>query len=372
MQLKSKVSIDDREFLVQTVNDAEEHAVISSLFVDGQVLEVAHFPHSDTMSENEIAHIVKSTHDDKKTELEKLLESHKEVLKSGDTDLMFSIGTGLFYKRLYAEAQSLFESVIACNPDHHQAGNYLGLTRFALGQYEDAAKILGRSVELRSNFADYRNNYGEALLESGFCRRAVEEFQEALKLNIYYSDAYFNLGIAYMVNAHTREDFTMYSEHADKALEMLERAILISPDFKTSRYDEAVRLYEKGDLESAIILFKAVRNYKRFRSRQEFVKFHVRYLLFSELANERAVTERIHFLEEEIEKNPNYADLHYELGLCYMQQAHFNWRQGIIHFDKAVDINPRLSKAENGVMRAREFSDSIKEAVIAIAKNESD
>ncbi|MEZ5359401.1 MAG: tetratricopeptide repeat protein [Candidatus Zixiibacteriota bacterium] len=372
MRLKSKVSIDDREFLVQTVNDTDEHAVISSLFVDGQVLEVSRFPHPITMTEDEIASVVRLTHDDKKSELEKLLESHKQVLKSGDTDLMFSIGTGLYYKKLFGEARSLFESVIACKPDHHQAGNYLGLSHFAQGNYDDAAKILGRAVELRPTFADYRNNYGEALLEAGFCRRAVEEFQEALNLNIYYADAYFNLGIAYIVNAMTREDYKMYAEHAGRALEMMERAILISPEFKTSRFDEARRLYEQNDLESAVILFKAVRNSKRARNRQEFANYHVRYLLFSELANKRAVTERIRFLKDEIEKNPNYADLHYELGLCHMQEAHFNWQNGMSHFEKAVELNPRLVKAETGMRRAREFSDTIKEAILDIAKSESD
>ncbi|MCK5127198.1 MAG: tetratricopeptide repeat protein [candidate division Zixibacteria bacterium] len=372
LHLKSKVSIDDREFLIQTINDMGEHIIMSSLFVDGQILEISKYPHPTSVSDKEIDDLVKTTHDSKKVELEKLLESHKEVLASGDTDLMFSVGTGLFYKHLFTEAQELFASVLASAPDHHQAGNYLGLTHFSLCHFEKAAKILGRVVELRPTFADYHNNYGEALLESGFCRRAVEEFQEALKLNIYYSDAYFNLGIAYMVNAQTREDYKMYSEQSGKAIETLERAILISPEFKTSRYDEAKRLYDAGEIESAISLFKAVRNSKRSRSRQEFSNYHIRYLLFSELISERTVIERIRFLKCEIEKNPNYADLQYELGLCYLQKAQFSWRNGLENFRRAAEINPRLTKAENAMIRTHDFSDTIRETIMKIAMNESE
>jgi len=37
------------------------------------------------------------------------------------------------------------------------------------------------------------------------CRKAVTEFEEAIRVNLYYGDAYFSLGLALLKNALMQE-----------------------------------------------------------------------------------------------------------------------------------------------------------------------
>lgn len=367
-RLKSKVSINDKEYLVQTVNDASQMSVVSSLFVDGQILEVTRLPHPGEVSAEDILTMVKTTHEEKKGELEHLLATYGKVVSSGDIELMYHLGTAFYYKRMWDEAATLFENVLTAELDHHQAANYLGLTLMANGKHDQAVKVLARAVELRPNFADYHNNYGEALMEAGFYRRAVEELDAALKENIYYSDAYFNLGLAYIGNAVRREDFDMYANLLDKTSDVFNRAVLIAPEYKTAQFDEALEALRQNDLPRAFTMFKAIRDSKRERSRQEFSSFYLRFLLYADRPNERAVADRIRYLQEEIRKNPSYVDLHHELALCYLQQAQFYWRRGIEQFRKTLEINPRLGKARDGLDKATEFGTSLKDMVSNIAR----
>jgi len=371
-RLKSKVLVNDKEFLVQTVNDASQMSVVSSLFVDGRILEIARFPHPAEVSAEDVLAMVKTTHEEKKTELEHLLETYAKVLRSGDTDLMYHLGTAFYFKRIFEEAGTLFQAILEARPDYHQAGNYLGLTLLAQGRNDEAIKALAGAVETRPNFADYHNNYAEALLEGGFCRRAVEELETALKHNIYYADAYFNLGLAHIYNAVKREDFDMYANLLDKTTDLFNRAALIAPDYKTAQFEEAFEVLRQGDLPRAFTLFRAVRDSRRERSRQEFSSFYLRFLLYADRPNEKVIADRILYLQDEIDKNPTYVDLHHELALCYLQQAQFSWRKGIDQFKKTIEINPRLTKTNDALNRAAEFESSLKAVVADIIKGAQD
>jgi len=232
--------------------------------------------------------------------------------------------------------------------------------------------MLSRAVEMRPSFADYHNNYGEALLEAGFCRRAVEELEAALKQNVYYADAYFNLGIAFIINAVKREDFDLYANLLDKTTDLFNRAALISPDYKTPQYEAGFEALRQGDLPRAYTLFKTVRDSRREKNRQEFSSFYLRFLLYADRPSEKAIGDRISYLQAEINKNPAYVDLHYELALCYLQQAQFSWQRGIEQLRSTIEINPRLNKAKKALETAVEFESTLNNAVTEIIRGATD
>lgn len=371
-RLKSTVTVNDKEFMVQTVNDSGKMAVVSSLFVDGEVLEVSQRENTKAASQEEMLSLVKSTHEEKKGELERLLAAYKKALYSGDVELMYHLGLAFQMKRLFEEAGTLFASVLELKPEYHQAANGLGMTRLYQNRYDDAVKALAHAVELRPQYADYHNNYGEALLEAGFCRRAVEEFEAARELNIYYADAHFNLAIAYIANAVKREDFEMYANLLEKTGDFLNRAVMVAPDLNTPQFSEACAVLKQGDLQRALNLFKAVRDEKREAGRREFSGLYVRFLLYLEEGDERPIVERIRQLKEELRKNPTYVDLHHELALCHLHLSLTSWRQGVQQLQECMEINPRLKKAEYGLKRAQEFADQLRQAVADIARGGSE
>jgi tetratricopeptide (TPR) repeat protein len=347
--LKSRIPAENKEFLIQTINDVEQGIINTSIFIDGELVDTDALPLSDESSQEQVINLVKSAHSEKKSELEYLLNSFREVLDSGQPRMLYHFGTTMFHKRMYTEAQRLFQTAIKLNDEYHEAYFYLSQTELALGNVKAAVTAGNRAVELRPNFADYRNNLGEAYLAGSSCKRAAIEFQQAIDKNVYYADAYFNLVLSHILNGLKREDFDMSTDMVGKCRDLLKKAILIYPEYKGSSFDEASTALSAGDYKQAFDVFLKIRDRKKEKVRQTKAAHFKRYLIYTEWLSEDNILERIEFLTKEIDKNPNYVDLSYELGMCYLHNAMFMWQRGAENFKKALGINPDLKKAQRAL-----------------------
>ncbi len=202
-------------------------------------------------------------------------------------------------------------------------------------------------------YADYRNCLGEAYQGTGACRRAIMEFEESIKQNVYYADAYFNLAITYILNEVNREDYNLSGDFATQTIDMLNKAVLIYPYYKCQNYDNAVTYIKDGNPKKAFALLVEIRRDKEERQRREKSSFFQRFLMYTDWANQNNISDRIAFLKKEIEKNPGYVDLYHELAVCYLHQSKFDWERGVDYLKKALEINPKLKKA----LKARELAE---------------
>jgi len=361
--LNSRIVEDDKEFLIQTTNDIKLGVIKANLFVDGELIDASVLPHADDISQEEILQLVKMAHVEKKSEMEYLLRSYKEILEKGRPEQMFHLGTALFCKRMYEEARNLFRSVVKLKHDYHEAYFFLCQTETALGHAEDAVNAGVKAVDLKPNYADYRNALGEAYLDANSCKRAVIEFEEAIKRNVYYADAYFNLALSFILNAVRKEDFSMSTDLTSRCLDLFKKAVLINPEFQTGNYNEAMAAMSGNDLKRAYYLFKGVREDKKEKQRQEKTAYFNRFLIYTDWLTENDINERINFLEREIDRNPDFVDLYYELGVCYLHRAKFNWQKGIENFQKALNINKDLKKATRGLEMSKEYNVKLADAI---------
>lgn len=369
--LNSRIVESDKEFLIQTANDIKEGIIRTSLFVNGELLDASILPHSEELSEDEVLGQVKTAHGEKKSELEYLLKSYKSILKEGRVEGMYHLGTALFHKRMYGEAQQLFRSAIKLRHDYHEAYFFLSRTEMALNHFDEAIEAGRKAVDLRPDYADYRNNLGEAYLDGGSCKKAVIEFEEAIRKNVYYADAYYNLATAYILNAVKREDFGMYTELTTKCMDLFKKAVLIYPEYQNSVFNEATSALSSGDLKRAFSLFVRVREDKKEKQRQEKAAHFHRSLIYTEWLSENTVSERIAFLEKEINKNPDYVDLYHQLAVCCLYRAKFGWQKGIHHFKKALSINPNLKKAQKALDLSEEYFLKLSDAISDLAGKDS-
>lgn len=367
-RLDSRIVEDDKEFLIQTVNDTREGIIKTSLFANGELLDSSIMPHSEEMGEPEILELIKATHGEKKSELEYLLKSFKEVIAQGRPEMMFHLGTALYYKRMYTQARQLFQSAVKLKHDYHEAFYYLAQAETALGHVEPAIKAGVRAVELRPNFADYRNALGEAYLAAGSCKRALIEFDEAIRQNIYYADAYFNLALTYILNAVTKEDFNLYADLAGKTSDLLKKAVLIYPGYKSAPYDEAIASLNNKELKRAYMLLKGAREAKKEQLRRERSSYFHRFLIYTDWIAESNLADRIKLLENEINRNPGYVDLYYDLGICYLHQARFNWQKSTDYFKKTLEINPKLLKAQRSLDLCQDYYLKLSDAIVDISE----
>jgi len=352
-RLNSRIVEGEKEFMIQTLNDTEQGVVKTSIFIDGEFVDADILPHSGEISEDQILNMVKSAHGEKKSELEYLLKCFNDIIEKGSLESMQQLGIALYYKKLYLEAERLFRSVVKMKQSFDEGWFYLCRTALALKNYDEAVEAGNKAVELKPSYADYRNCLGEAFQGNGSCRRAIMEFEESIKQNVYYADAYFNLAITYILNEINREDFSLSGDYATQTIDMLNKAVLIYPYYKSQNFDNAIASVKDGNPKKAFALLMEIRLEKEERHRRENSTYHQRFLMFTDWVNKNNITDRIDFLTKEIEKNPGYVDLYYELGVCYLHQSKFDWGRSTDCFKKALEINPKLKKA----LRARELAE---------------
>ncbi len=345
--LKSKLVENDKEFVIQTNNDANLGAILSTVYVDGQVTEKVQCPHPQEINPEELLSLVKLTHQDQKREIEILLDAYRKALAGGNAEMVYHLGTAFFYKRLYDEARQLFQAAVTLNRDHHQAFNYLGMTQLAQNMVAEAIESCSIAVEKRPAYADYRNNLGEALLADNSCQRAVRELEEAVRINLYYADAYFNLGLTFVLDALNIEGSVSRADLPAKAADYFKKASLICPDYEATLLEEAMSALHRSDLKGAFSVFLKVREAKKEKHRREFATFYMKFVIYPDWVSEEVIGDRIRFLQAEIEKNPTYVDLHTELARCFLEYAKLSWQKGLEQYKKTLQINPSLTRAQH-------------------------
>ncbi len=351
-RISSKLREKNKEYLIQTANDAPSGSVATSIYIDGVLAENSSCPHPDAISPQEVLSLVKLTHQEKKQEIETLLQSYRKVLEGGEPEAMYHLGTAFFFKGFHQEARDLFKETIRTSKEHHQAFNQLALTELALGNIEKAIEAASTAAALRPRYADYRNNLGETYLANNATKRAIIEFEEAININLYYGEAYFNLGLANLLHAISLPGLQQRHDQVTRITDCFNKASLITPEFKGRAFDEAMGAIKEGDLNSALNTFRALREAKKEKHRREFAAFYMKSMLFPEWASERIVADRITFLTAEIQRNPGYVDLQAELAQCYLEQARLNWQKGVEQFRKTFEINPSLTKIQGALQKA--------------------
>jgi len=343
-RLKSKLVENDKEFVIQTDNDANMGSILSTVYVDGQVTDRVICPHPQEINAEEVLSLVKLTHQEQKREIEVLLDGYHKALAGGDGEMMYHLGTAFFYKRLYNEARELFQAAVTLNREHDQAFNFLGMTQLALNMVDDAIESCRIAVEKRPTYADYRNNLGEALLANNSCSQAIRELEEAIRINMYYGDAYFNLGLAYILEALNSEGNVTRADLPAKVTDCFKKASLIYPEYNATLFEQGMSSLHASDFRQAFSLFLQVREAKKEKHRREFASFYIRFVMYPDWVSEDVILDRIRFLREEIKKNPTYVDLYTELGHCLLEHAKINWKEGLQQYKKALEINPSLPR----------------------------
>jgi tetratricopeptide (TPR) repeat protein len=367
-RLSSKLRDKNREYLIQTANDSHVSSVATSIYVDGNLTETINCPHPNDIQPEAVLSLVKQTHADKKKEIETLLQTYRKVIETGNPEAMYHLGTAFFYKGFNHEARELLQTAVSLRPDHHQSFNQLGLTELALGNHSEAIKAATQAVTRRPRFADYRNNLGEAFLCSGDIRGAVVQFEEAISINLYYADAYCNLGLAHLSTGISGKNAQHAQTIAAKASDCFHKASLIDPGFRGQEFDSAIAAIKELIFERAFVIIEGIRETRKEIRRREFAGFYLKFILFPESVSEKILQDRITFLQNEINRNPSYVDLHVELARCFLEQGVLFWQKGLEHYHMSVEMNQSLTniretnhRAETLYKEMRTLIDSISE-----------
>ena len=272
-----------------------------------------------------------------------------------------------YFKRFSDEARSLLKHVLALDAGYHEAYNFLGQVELSLGHVEAGVAAARTAVELKPEYADYRNNLGEAFLAAKNYRNAVMEFERAIDINLYYSDAYFNYGLTLLKNALEKQDTDLFANFVSKSYDYFSKSAIINPEYKSLNYENGLSLLKEQNIPEAFELLKRVREYHKKIQRQKSAPYYMKHVLHPNWISEKAIADRISFLQKEIDKNPTYVDLYAELSRCYLGQAQMIWKKGIDQYKKTINLNPGYTKLKDYVAEAEITYEAINHVVKKIS-----
>ena len=164
----------------------------------------------------------------------------------------------------------------------------MGKIEEAMGQYKQA-------LQFKPDYAEARDNLGNALRAVGRVMEAVEQYQQVLRINPDLPEAHYNLGIA----------LDQMGKNND-AIEQYEQALRINPDFFEAHCNLGGILIRLGRIPEAV----------------EHYNEAVRIL-------------------------PGSATAHHDLAIALVQQGKI--KEAIGHYERALRLKPDFPGAQNGL-----------------------
>ncbi len=140
-------------------------------------------------------------------------------------------------ERKVEEAGQRFEAAVG-DPEMHLR---LGNAAYESGEYERAIQDLDEAIRLDPQYAFAYNNRGIAYRLLGQYNRAIQDYDEAIRLDPQYADAYYNRGVAYY-------NLGQY----ERAIQDWDEAIRLDPQYALAYNNRGIAYANLGQYEREI------------------------------------------------------------------------------------------------------------------------
>jgi predicted TPR repeat methyltransferase len=206
-------------------------------------------------------------------------DTEKDVTRELTVQEAFAIGVMLQREGRFAEADAVYQQILAVEPDYPQAVHFAGVLAHQMGRTDDAVARIERSLALSSEQADWHSNFGIVLQEQGRLDEAIAAYRRAIALDAKHANAYSNLGVLLRAQGKPEEAeeayrtaFRLNPEHVDaytnlgvllnaqnrseEAVACFCKAITLRPRHKEARRLLALAHCILGDVNEAIRIFE--------------------------------------------------------------------------------------------------------------------
>jgi tetratricopeptide (TPR) repeat protein len=343
-----------REYLIQTSVNELKKSIVCSLFHSGLLINSRTFPMLDNIESDGLIDRVSSIHEQYIEDIDCLLGLVESMKDQEKPEIVEKIGKTLCARELYDEGRELLSRAVEKYPDLPGQRFVLGRIYLSKGLYDEAKDQLCRAVELAPTYPDYRNLLGQAYLKLNKPVAAIDEFRKAVELNIYYDEAYFNLGLGFILNGIVKEDFNLAKNLLHNCQEAFNKATLFNPGFLNANYQMGMDSLVQGRLDNAYeSLSLAAKDAVSHTSEERLLEMYLRYIHGSGGMTEAGIKQYVEQIEELLKSNPGHADLHNELGMAYTIMCKFMNNKAIEHFKEALRQNPNFLKAARNLKLAQ-------------------
>ena len=218
------------------------------------------------------------------------------------------------------EAEAIYRSVLAAQPDHPTAAHLLGYLCHQNGYHEEAIEWIGKAVALCPNEPLFLNNFGIVHLAMGHRKEAVTCYQQALAIQPLFHMAHCNLGNALHELGQIEEALLHYR-----------KAVEVQPDFYAGYNNLGNALQKEGRLEEAIAAY------------QRALEINPQYPeacnnMGMAFQSQGRMAEAIACCQRALAIQPDHYEAYRNLGNIFLAQGEAD--AAIAHYRKALEIKP--------------------------------
>jgi predicted O-linked N-acetylglucosamine transferase (SPINDLY family) len=245
-----------------------------------------------------------------------------------------------------AEADSIYRSVLAQEPNHADALHLSGVLAAQAGRLDEAIESIRRAIFICPTNAVYFANLGNALKAKGHLEEAIAAYRQAIQIQLAYPEAHNNLG-----NALKRQ-----GQMAD-AIAAYRQAIHIKPEYAEAHYNIGLALQRIGQLDDAIAAYE-----QAIRLKPYFFESHND--LGIALKSNGQLQEAIAAYRKAIRIKPIYAQAHNNLGLALKEAGQLDAATAACR--QALQLRPDFAEAYNNLGLALTELGQLDEAIAAL------
>lgn len=264
-----------------------------------------------------------------------------------------------------------YRQAIALSPNDVIAHFNLGLALYKSERWDEAREVLNKCVTLnRGDNRGHQQVDGPAYQLLGIIyynhlhddRKAVEAFQQSLKLLPNDTDTYYALGLAELrckeyndalkafdqaIALGRNQDADIYFQRGlafseiqkeNEAIASYEEALKRKPEYLAALENLALIYHRRQDDNHAIAVLERL-------VKLDPSNFNANYLLGLHYFRKKMYSEMVAAYNRAVAVNPNLADAHYNLGMAYFYQTRYDL--AVEELKKAIALNPKDAEAFN-------------------------
>jgi protein O-mannosyl-transferase len=215
--------------------------------------------------------------------------------------------------------------------------------RVQTGYWRDSETLWGHTLACTSDNAFATYSMGNTLFQKGDAAGAIACYQEAIRLNPDFGDAYNNMGNALLQQGKL-----------DQAIAAFQKASALIPQSLQTSVNLGNALFQKGDVDDAIACYQKV-----LQAEPDYVKAHINLgvALMQKGRIEAAVAE----CQKALQIEPDNVTACIDLGNALVQEG--NVEGAIVQYQKALQIKPDNMEARynlgNTLLKERKPAEAI-------------
>jgi tetratricopeptide (TPR) repeat protein len=244
---------------------------------------------------------------------------------------------------LLEPAATVYEELLAEQPDHPDALHLLGALMHQRGDHARALDLIDRAIAVRPGVAAFHANRAEALRALGRLEESSTSCREALRLRPRNPEVLNNLGLVLLAQ-----------DHLTDAVEHFGEATRLRPDFALAHNNLGNALRLMGDAEAAMARFR-----EALRIVPGMAEAHTN--LGQLLLERKRLDEALPHCQEAVRMRPDFAEAHSNLGNVLREMGRFH--EARVAYASALRLNPGIGVIHNNIGQVLQEEGRLDEAL---------